>query len=134
MSITAILPLQRLIRDTIEYTKTRKAFGRPILDNQTVHYSLAELETEVELLRSLLYRTVGMWYNYAKNDYPFSFYMAIFFPCKKNPRVSDKNKLKAVIKTLFLFFIPHINMLRFSLQSPHRSDFVEYLSNFICIK
>lgn len=57
----AILPLQRLIRDTIEYTKTRKAFGRPILDNQTVHYSLAELETEVELLRSLLYRTVALY-------------------------------------------------------------------------
>ena len=58
-NITAILPLQKLIRETIEYTTTRKAFGRPILDNQTVHYTLAELETEVELLRSLLYRTVG---------------------------------------------------------------------------
>ena len=57
--ISALLPLQQLIRETIEYTNTRKAFGRPILDNQTVHYTLAELETEVELLRSLLYRTVG---------------------------------------------------------------------------
>ena len=56
---SALMPLQKLIRETIEYTTTRKAFGRPILDNQIVHYTLAELETEVELLRSLLYRTVG---------------------------------------------------------------------------
>src|SRR6185312_9304040 len=34
----------------------RKAFGRSILDNQTVHFKLAELQTEIELLRSLIYR------------------------------------------------------------------------------
>ena len=34
----------------------RKVFGQSILDHETVHYRLAELETEIELLRSLLYR------------------------------------------------------------------------------
>lgn len=57
----AILPLQSIIRDTVEYTRQRKAFGQPILNNQMVHYTLAELETEVELLRSLLYRTVAIY-------------------------------------------------------------------------
>jgi citronellyl-CoA dehydrogenase len=48
--------LDEAIRETIEYTKTRKAFGRPILDNQVVHYRLAELSTEVEALRALVYQ------------------------------------------------------------------------------
>jgi len=45
-----------IINDTIEYTRNRKAFGQSILDNQVVHFRLAELQTEVELLRSLIYR------------------------------------------------------------------------------
>lgn len=49
----------RLIASTVEYTQQRKAFGKRILDNQVVHFRLAELETEVEALRSLLYRAVG---------------------------------------------------------------------------
>jgi citronellyl-CoA dehydrogenase len=51
-----LVPLERAIQDTIDYTRERHAFGRSILDNQVVHFRLAELLTEVELLRSLLYR------------------------------------------------------------------------------
>ncbi|KAL4228621.1 hypothetical protein ACF0H5_011670 [Mactra antiquata] len=57
----AILPLQAIIKETIEYTRSRKAFGQPILNNQSVHFTLAELETEVELIKSLLYRTVALY-------------------------------------------------------------------------
>jgi citronellyl-CoA dehydrogenase len=45
-----------IINETIEYTRNRKAFGGSILDNQVVHFKLAELQTEVELLRALIYR------------------------------------------------------------------------------
>src|SRR4029079_17600860 len=45
-----------IIAETIEYTRSRKAFGQSILDNQIVHFKLAELQTEVELLRALIYR------------------------------------------------------------------------------
>lgn len=45
-----------IINETIEYTRNRKAFGGSILDNQVVHFKLAEMQTEVELLRSLIYR------------------------------------------------------------------------------
>ena len=45
--------LDRIIDLTIEYTRERKTFGKPILDNQVVHFRLAELRTEVELLRAL---------------------------------------------------------------------------------
>ncbi len=51
---------QRAIRHTIDYTRERQAFGRSILDNQWVHYKLAELQTEVEALRSLAWRGVEM--------------------------------------------------------------------------
>jgi len=45
-----------IIAETIEYTRNRKAFGHSILDNQIVHFKLAEMQTEVELLRALIYR------------------------------------------------------------------------------
>ena len=46
---------------TIEYARQRQAFGKSILDNQVVHFRLAELRTEVEALRALTYRAVAMY-------------------------------------------------------------------------
>ena len=51
---------ERMIEDTIEYAGQRKAFGQSILDNQVVHFRLAELKTEVEMLRSLTYRAAEL--------------------------------------------------------------------------
>ena len=48
--------LELCVRSTIDYTRERQAFGRAILDNQIVHFALAELQTEIEALRALLYR------------------------------------------------------------------------------
>ena len=50
--------LDRLIDQTIDYTRQRHTFGKPILHNQVVHFRLAELRTEVEALRALTYRAV----------------------------------------------------------------------------
>jgi citronellyl-CoA dehydrogenase len=50
--------LDRLIDQTIDYTRQRQTFGKPILSNQVVHFRLAELRTEVEALRALTYRAV----------------------------------------------------------------------------
>ncbi|TWT09938.1 acyl-CoA dehydrogenase family protein [Reyranella sp. CPCC 100927] len=55
-AISAVVGMDRLIDQTIEYTRDRKAFGRSLLDNQIIHFKLAELKTEVEILRSLCYR------------------------------------------------------------------------------
>lgn len=51
------------IQDTINYTRERKAFGKSLLDNQVIHFKLAELQTEVEALRSLVYRAVELVVN-----------------------------------------------------------------------
>ncbi|HEX4895384.1 MAG TPA: acyl-CoA dehydrogenase family protein [Solimonas sp.] len=49
--------LNNLIQETIAYTGQRQAFGQSVLDNQSVHYRLAELRTEVEAVKALVYQT-----------------------------------------------------------------------------
>ncbi|KQX94976.1 acyl-CoA dehydrogenase family protein [Variovorax sp. Root473] len=51
-----VTALMNAVHETIDYTRQRKAFGQSILDNQVVHFRMAELKTEIELLRSLIYR------------------------------------------------------------------------------
>jgi len=51
----AIQSLTNCIEQTIEYTGERMLFGQAVLDNQSVHFKLAELKTEVEALRALTY-------------------------------------------------------------------------------
>ncbi|XP_063042022.1 probable acyl-CoA dehydrogenase 6 [Engraulis encrasicolus] len=53
--------MDKVIQDTVGYTRQRKIFTMPVLYHQAVHFRLAELHTEVELLRSLLYRATGMY-------------------------------------------------------------------------
>jgi citronellyl-CoA dehydrogenase len=48
--------LDEILAATIEYTRERQAFGKSILDNQYVHFRLAELATEVEALRALTWQ------------------------------------------------------------------------------
>jgi citronellyl-CoA dehydrogenase len=55
--------MENNINDTIEYASERQAFGKSILDNQVVHFRLAELQTEVELLRALVYDGVEGYIN-----------------------------------------------------------------------
>jgi citronellyl-CoA dehydrogenase len=52
--------METAINDTIDYTRQRKIFGEPVLNNQSVYFKLAELQTEVEALRALVYRTTEM--------------------------------------------------------------------------
>lgn len=51
----AIQSLNNCIEQTIAYARERQAFGKSVLDNQIVHFTLAELKTEVESLRALTY-------------------------------------------------------------------------------
>jgi citronellyl-CoA dehydrogenase len=57
----ALQGLDNAIRNTIDYTRERRIFGRPVLDNQVVHFTLAELQTEVEALRALVYRATEIY-------------------------------------------------------------------------
>jgi len=57
-ALGALTGMQKSIDETIAYTRERKAFGRSILDNQYVHFRLAELQTEAEALRALAWNAV----------------------------------------------------------------------------
>merc|ERR1719147_593960 len=51
-----LAPMENVINETVAYLKERKAFGQPLLNNQYIHFRLAELLTEVSLLRAGLYQ------------------------------------------------------------------------------
>ena len=51
----AIQSLLNCIQLTADYARERQIFGKSVLDHQVVHYRLAELKTEVEALRGLVY-------------------------------------------------------------------------------
>ncbi|CAG2123420.1 unnamed protein product, partial [Medioppia subpectinata] len=59
----AVSQVDRIINETIEYCRQRKTFGSPLIDNQVIHFTLAELKCEVELLRSLVYRAADALMN-----------------------------------------------------------------------
>ena len=53
--------LEDALDETIEYARQRMAFGRPILDNQVMHYKMAEMQAQLEAIRSLLYRATDRY-------------------------------------------------------------------------
>ena len=57
-ALTSVRGMDRLIDATIAYCKERQTFGQPLINNQSIHFRIAELKTEVEALRSLVYRAV----------------------------------------------------------------------------
>jgi citronellyl-CoA dehydrogenase len=52
--------MERMLGEAIDYAGQRRAFGQSVLDNQVVHFRLAELRTEVEALRALTYRAAEL--------------------------------------------------------------------------
>jgi len=57
-AIGSVRGMDRTIDATIAYCRERETFGQPLINNQSIHFRLAELKTEVEALRSLCYRAV----------------------------------------------------------------------------
>jgi len=57
-AIGSLRGMEHVIDSTIAYCKERQTFGQSVIDNQVVHFRFAELRTEVEALRSLVYRAV----------------------------------------------------------------------------
>lgn len=57
----ALRGMEMAIEDTIDYTGQRKVFGGTILDNQVVYHKMAEMQSELEAARALLYRTTEQY-------------------------------------------------------------------------
>ena len=56
LSVSSLIILDDCIEQTINFCKERMAFGKRVIDNQAIQFRLAELQTEIEALRSLIYR------------------------------------------------------------------------------
>ena len=48
--------MMHVLNETINYTRQRNLFGSTVLDQQVVHFTLAELKTEIEALRALVWQ------------------------------------------------------------------------------
>jgi len=58
---SSLKALDRLIDLTIAYAKERRTFGQALIDNQAIHFRLAELRTEVAALRALTWSAVEQY-------------------------------------------------------------------------
>ncbi len=53
---SGIKGMEYCVNATIDYCKERKTFGQALIDNQVIHFRMAELMTEIECLRALTYQ------------------------------------------------------------------------------
>lgn len=60
-AIGAAAGAQALLDHTIQYVKDRRVFGKPLALKQHIQFTLAELQTEIELLRQFNYHCVRMY-------------------------------------------------------------------------
>lgn len=51
---------QAALEASIKWSKAREQFGVPVATKQSIHFMIAEMATEIEALRSLVYRTAWM--------------------------------------------------------------------------
>ena len=65
ISASILVAMDNCINKTIDYCQDRKAFGKRVIDNQAIQFRLSELKTEVEAVRSLVYRACQ---NYVRGE------------------------------------------------------------------
>lgn len=58
IATSGVRVLEQIIENTIEYTRERKAFGKPLLHNQSIYFRFAELRTDVAMFRAFLEQSI----------------------------------------------------------------------------
>ena len=61
VAVSVVRALETTINNTIDYAKNRIIYGKPLLDNQVVHFRLAELMTDLEMFKGMLEKTVARY-------------------------------------------------------------------------
>ena len=56
----SVAGLEEAIKLTSEYLHDRKTFGQALMDNQFIHFKIAELSTEIQALKALTYRAASL--------------------------------------------------------------------------
>lgn len=60
ISAVAVGMAQGVLERAAKYSKERVTFGKPICENQAIAFKLAEMATEIEVARAMLYNTARM--------------------------------------------------------------------------
>lgn len=68
ISAVAVGMAQGVLERAAKYSKERVTFGKPICENQAIAFKLAEMATEIEVGRAMLYQTARM----SDHGVPFS--------------------------------------------------------------
>lgn len=68
ISAVAVGMAQGVLERAAKYSKERVTFGKPICENQAIAFKLAEMATEIDVARAMLYNTARM----SDNGLPFS--------------------------------------------------------------
>ena len=77
---------QAAFEHAVNYARERKAFGKPIADQQAIQWMLAEAATEIELARTMLYKTA--WLKEQGRPYNKEAAMAKMFATEMAERVT----------------------------------------------
>jgi alkylation response protein AidB-like acyl-CoA dehydrogenase len=77
---------QAAFEHAVNYARERKAFGKPIADQQAIQWMLAEAATEIELARTMLYKTA--WLKEQGHPYNKEAAMAKMFATEMAERVT----------------------------------------------
>ena len=68
ISAVAVGMAQGVLERAAKYSKERVTFGKPICENQAIAFKLAEMATQIDVARAMLYNTARM----SDNGVPFS--------------------------------------------------------------
>jgi alkylation response protein AidB-like acyl-CoA dehydrogenase len=60
IAIRAAQSIEPLLEETVQYTKERRAFGKPILDYQNTRFKLADAKAQVTMLRAFVDQCLGL--------------------------------------------------------------------------
>ncbi|MCW8279207.1 acyl-CoA dehydrogenase family protein [Pseudomonas sp. PCH199] len=63
IAIGAVATMERALALTLEYTKERKVFGKPILDFQNTRFTLADIKATVVASRTFCDHIIAQWIN-----------------------------------------------------------------------
>ena len=80
---------QACLEESIRYSKERKQFGKPICKNQAISFMIADMATEIEAARELIYNTAVAKDAGAK-DAPMKCSMCKYFASEMVNRVAAK--------------------------------------------
>ena len=80
---------QRALDEAVQYSKTRRQFGRPIAEFQGIEFKLAEMATELEASRLLVYQAAWA-HDCAGDDTKRKSSMAKFYATEAAQRIVDQ--------------------------------------------